>query len=193
MSRCFKPIDIASALDAQGGVCNACRKPLPVTLAHGDHIMPYSSGWPTDDWNLQALCERCNIIKGSKDGLKWMIAHGADLSDNFWHGLRTYTEYKTQLRKKPKPKPKRKVVPRDTVKIEVGVPMMGEPYGHDVFGAPSEKYYPFDKMNVGDSIFVKNAIKGGNVHAAANNFYAQTGREFEARGYDNGLRIWRIS
>jgi superfamily II DNA or RNA helicase len=47
------------------GKCSECGEPLKENW-HGDHILPYSKGGDTTIFNGQALCENCNLKKGSK-------------------------------------------------------------------------------------------------------------------------------
>ena len=50
-----------------GGKCQGCGEPLEKGW-HGDHVKPFSKGGETDIVNAQALCPKCNIEKGNKDG-----------------------------------------------------------------------------------------------------------------------------
>lgn len=44
--------------------CEACGTKLTPSL-HGDHVKPYSRGGSTTLRNGQALCAKCNLIKGA--------------------------------------------------------------------------------------------------------------------------------
>ena len=46
-------------------ICNLCGKKLDENF-HADHIYPHSNGGPTTLINGQALCQKCNLSKGSK-------------------------------------------------------------------------------------------------------------------------------
>lgn len=63
--RSFTRAEVRRAWELQGRVCNLCRRSLPVDLMHGDHVIPWSEGGPTELENLQALCVSCNQRKGS--------------------------------------------------------------------------------------------------------------------------------
>lgn len=53
--------------------------------------------------------------------------------------------------------------------------------------------YPFEKMEVGDSFFVKHEGKSRNAVSAAVYYYEQKlGRDFAQRKVEGGFRIWRI-
>lgn len=53
--------------------------------------------------------------------------------------------------------------------------------------------YPFEKMEVGDSFFVKHEGKGRNPVAAAIYYYEhKLGRDYTQRAVPGGLRVWRI-
>lgn len=61
-------------IDVQEGKCNSCFSYLVIegkNNYHVDHIMPLvlgGSNWPD---NLQLLCPRCNMKKGSKHPDEW--------------------------------------------------------------------------------------------------------------------------
>ena len=63
-------------LKIQGGKCNGCKHPLAVEDAEIDHIVPRIAGGSDARENLQALCRRCNNIKGdgTMDELQAKIA-----------------------------------------------------------------------------------------------------------------------
>lgn len=76
---------ILKMLDVQEGKCNACFTWLVIdgkNNYHVDHIMPLVLGgtnWPD---NLQLLCPRCNMKKGSKHPDEWraMVESGVHLT-----------------------------------------------------------------------------------------------------------------
>lgn len=51
-------------------ICAHCGQEMLVTEACVDHIIPVARGGPSEKWNLQILCEKCNQRKGSKI---WLI------------------------------------------------------------------------------------------------------------------------
>ena len=48
-----------------GNICEDCGVKLNGKF-HADHIFPYSRGGKTILKNAQALCEKCNLKKGSR-------------------------------------------------------------------------------------------------------------------------------
>lgn len=50
---------------AANGKCQLCGEPLPDNW-HADHIIPYKVSKETNVHEMQALCPRCNLIKGDK-------------------------------------------------------------------------------------------------------------------------------
>ena len=83
---------------------------------------------------------------------------------------------------------KRKYTKRNTtgIKIEKGIPIPG-----------SQKAYPFDRMKVGDSIFIKHptSVSGKRVGRkacnAASNYSRSHEGKFTTRTVRGGTRIWR--
>lgn len=53
----------------QNGLCNGCGCKLKET--HLDHIFPISRGGTNTDNNVQLLCPRCNLSKGTKTMKEW--------------------------------------------------------------------------------------------------------------------------
>ena len=67
-------------LAGQAGRCAApwCRKVIRYLGrggGHLDHIMPVILGGDDEWYNLQVLCERCNILKGGAHPDVWLAAH----------------------------------------------------------------------------------------------------------------------
>lgn len=58
--------DIAAVVERSGGLCCLCNSLVPEGMRHIDHIVPLSKGGPHAQENLQMLCYRCNLSKGSK-------------------------------------------------------------------------------------------------------------------------------
>jgi 5-methylcytosine-specific restriction endonuclease McrA len=48
-----------------GGLCRLCGARLTQDF-HADHVVPFSKGGATTVNNGQALCPRCNLLKGKK-------------------------------------------------------------------------------------------------------------------------------
>ena len=57
------PAEIFTAVMLRDNGC--CRYCQSTELVHLDHIHPYSKGGPTSVENLQVLCARCNLGKGT--------------------------------------------------------------------------------------------------------------------------------
>jgi 5-methylcytosine-specific restriction endonuclease McrA len=55
--------------NASGGRCCICKSELAQGW-HSDHVIPFVHGGKTDVLNGQALCPKCNLTKGSKNGQK---------------------------------------------------------------------------------------------------------------------------
>lgn len=65
MARRFSRAERAALYLAAQGRCSRCGALLEPGW-HGDHIQPWARGGPTDVANGQALCPRCNLIKGGR-------------------------------------------------------------------------------------------------------------------------------
>lgn len=54
--------------------------------------------------------------------------------------------------------------------------------------------YPFEQMEVGDSLFAEGYISGKKLVQAASNYVAKrgAGKKFTSRSIDGGYRVWRI-
>lgn len=63
--RIWKMAFRADALTVQEGKCSLCRSPLHQRDATADHIVPRSAGGKTVRGNIAAVCEGCNLAKGS--------------------------------------------------------------------------------------------------------------------------------
>lgn len=63
--------DIAAILKAQSGRCAYCRKRLPKSGYHVDHITPLKAGGSNDRRNLQITCQPCNQRKSAKDPIQF--------------------------------------------------------------------------------------------------------------------------
>ncbi len=46
-----------------GGLCSICSTPLKTNF-HADHVLAFIKGGKTITKNGQALCQKCNLIKG---------------------------------------------------------------------------------------------------------------------------------
>ena len=72
------------------------------------------------------------------------------------------------------------------VKIEKNIPIP------EACGGAITRKYPFNEMEVGDSIFIegrKGSYTPGN---AAHNYGKNHGKKFTSRKENDGFRIWRI-
>lgn len=57
-----------------GGVCMKCGKKVSRKNFHVDHIIPLSAGG--DEWalsNLEVACPECNLQKGSKQEIEYVV------------------------------------------------------------------------------------------------------------------------
>lgn len=48
------------------GTCQKCSRAVGPRAVHFDHIIPWSEDGDTVPWNLQVLCEPCNLAKGNR-------------------------------------------------------------------------------------------------------------------------------
>lgn len=64
--RKFSPAQKRAVYERQGGICNICKKELPLKEAEADHITPWVEGGKTDIENCQILCKSCNRAKGKR-------------------------------------------------------------------------------------------------------------------------------
>lgn len=70
--------------------------------------------------------------------------------------------------------------------IESGIPLPGPS------GSRGESIYPFERMSVGDSVFIEGAKSSGKEYAAARVCGKRKGMRFTARTVEDGVRIWRV-
>lgn len=63
--RFFNSRERLALYQAANGKCQMCGKPLDASF-HADHVQPYSAGGLTDVLNGQALCDDCNLKKGTR-------------------------------------------------------------------------------------------------------------------------------
>ena len=52
--------------------------------------------------------------------------------------------------------------------------------------------YPYGRMEVGDSVYIKGATIPGREYAAAMQNGERNGKQFTGRKVEGGIRIWRI-
>jgi 5-methylcytosine-specific restriction endonuclease McrA len=64
-ARRFRPAARVALFLAARGRCAECGEPLPRGW-HADHVEPVSAGGRTEPANGQALCPRCNLVKGAR-------------------------------------------------------------------------------------------------------------------------------
>lgn len=71
--------DVLRIFKLQKGKCACCNSQLIQSGTgkyHVDHIFPIAKGGRNDPDNLQILCPRCNLSKGSKDPVVWAKERG---------------------------------------------------------------------------------------------------------------------
>lgn len=66
---------IPKLLELQRWTCVVCQKDLRYGY-HIDHIYPVSKGGENVDYNLQALCPKCNLEKHDRDPIDFMQSRG---------------------------------------------------------------------------------------------------------------------
>jgi hypothetical protein len=54
-------------------ICSVCQKPVLDADIHFDHIIPWSKGGPTEEYNLRLLCGRCNQKRGVEFETDYLI------------------------------------------------------------------------------------------------------------------------
>ena len=67
--------DIKSLLTLQKGQCACCRISIKDGY-HVDHIYPLINGGHNDKYNLQLLCQNCNLTKHAKHPIDFMQSRG---------------------------------------------------------------------------------------------------------------------
>ncbi len=67
MRRSFNSAEKQALILAAGGKCVSCGVELTALNFHGDHVVPFAAGGPTDVANGQALCDDCNGSKSDRD------------------------------------------------------------------------------------------------------------------------------
>jgi len=71
--------DACTIFNNQRGLCANCHTKLLKSGAkkyHIDHIQPLSKGGSNDKYNLQCLCQACNLRKNAKDPISWAVENG---------------------------------------------------------------------------------------------------------------------
>lgn len=71
----FTEADIRRIYDAQRGRCACCTNKLGRSF-HRDHKIPLARGGSNSADNIELLCKRCNLGKGSKDPIAWANENG---------------------------------------------------------------------------------------------------------------------
>jgi 5-methylcytosine-specific restriction endonuclease McrA len=64
-ARRFRPAARIALFLAAQGRCAECGEPLRRGW-HADHVEPVRTGGQTEPANGQALCPRCNLVKGAR-------------------------------------------------------------------------------------------------------------------------------
>lgn len=71
--------DIRAIFDSQRGLCASCEIKLfkdGSKKYHIDHIQPLSKGGSNDKYNIQILCQFCNLSKHNKEPAVWAAKNG---------------------------------------------------------------------------------------------------------------------
>lgn len=68
--------DVALIFAEQGGKCAGCNRWLIESGYHVDHVFAVANGGHNGAGNLQLLCPTCNVSKGTKNLMAWMISKG---------------------------------------------------------------------------------------------------------------------
>lgn len=76
--------------------------------------------------------------------------------------------------------------------VEKGIPMPARPRGAGPKGSGPTLTYPFDKMEVTDSLLVPKGQKWQPVYSSAMQYGERRGLRFERRTMADGMRIWRV-
>lgn len=63
-SRLFSEEEKRAAYRNQKGWCPRCMTQYSFEEMEGDHMIPWSEDGPTEPYNLQMLCQKCNREKG---------------------------------------------------------------------------------------------------------------------------------
>jgi len=61
----YRVLIVKTLADRDGWLCSGCGKPLGISDAQIDHIVPKSVGGKTRWGNLTLLCRSCNQLKGA--------------------------------------------------------------------------------------------------------------------------------
>lgn len=80
---CRSGVNLASIMCRQGCRCVVCSKDLIAYGYHLDHIMPVSLGGVNEAWNIQFLCDTCNLRKSNQDPFEWSRRLGVQLPTAF--------------------------------------------------------------------------------------------------------------
>lgn len=64
--------------ELQRGHCAICKIKLSTNTKyrHMDHVISLDAGGPNEDWNMQLLCQPCNLKKNNKDPIDFMQEMG---------------------------------------------------------------------------------------------------------------------
>lgn len=83
-----KGVNLASIMAKQVCRCPVCSKDLIAHGYHLDHIMPISKGGGNEAWNIQFLCQTCNLHKSDENPFDWSERLGVNLPDAFKEKMR---------------------------------------------------------------------------------------------------------
>jgi hypothetical protein len=65
-------------LKRENQICSICGNPVPVERIEFDHIIPWSKGGPTEEYNIRLLCTNCNKKKGNRFEQEFLVSSGND-------------------------------------------------------------------------------------------------------------------
>lgn len=80
------------------------------------------------------------------------------------------------------------------IEKDIPIPKLHKARGKNAYkdvGGHNRKY-PFDEMEIGDSIFVEDQFANGLAGDAAHQYGRKHGVKFTGRSFREGVRIWRI-
>lgn len=72
----LRPIDVIAAFAFANGVCSYCRKESDELQL--DHVVPFSKGGQNQRDNIRICCKSCNLRKGAKPFLTFMLSSEID-------------------------------------------------------------------------------------------------------------------
>ena len=81
-------------LKRENQVCRNCRQPVADDDIHFDHIIPWSKGGSSDEYNIQLLCSACNLGKSDTFEREHLVDSFRDhVTDPVDHGILGFLMY----------------------------------------------------------------------------------------------------